>query len=154
VGLVPVNLKSGGGRAGYLSIFKGFCLVIGSLKGQHLVMEKRFTADELEAARKSDRPVNMYGTVRLNPETGLPVDGKPISPVIIFNNHRHGAPEDTYDFLPTTPGAEFKTNFEPTFEIALGDVGAFEREPVVQVLDQARDLVERTLLTFERRFFS
>jgi hypothetical protein len=62
--------------------------------------------------------------------------------------------DDSMEFLTTTPGAKFKTDFKPSFDVAFKDVGAFEGEPIVHVLHQARDLVERILLTFRRRFFA
>jgi hypothetical protein len=57
------------------------------------------------------------------------------------------------EFLTTTPFAQFEYDGEPTFQIAFSDIRGFEREPLVTVLHQMRDLVEGILLTFEKRFF-
>ena len=45
-------------------------------------------------------------------------------------------------------------NIEPAFGVTFPNIEGFEREPVVAVLHQMRQLVEGILLTFEQRFFS
>jgi hypothetical protein len=51
------------------------------------------------------------------------------------------------------PGTDFEAEVYPSFNIALGDIEGFEREPVVAVLHGMRQLVKSILLKFERGFF-
>jgi hypothetical protein len=149
VGLVPVNLRTEG-FCSYLSVWYGAALVIGSRNGQHLENTKRFTdADYIRLAVKGD-PWGMYGLCRLDPKLGVPTIPDP-GHRLRFENA--GTPEETLEFLTATPGTKFKTDFRPTFDVAFRDVVGFEREPVVHVLSNLRDLVERILLTFKKHFF-
>jgi hypothetical protein len=151
MGLVPVNLRTAG-AVSYLSVWYGQGLVIGSKGGQHLTVETRFSnADYLRLAGLG-RAWGMYGLGVLDPITGLPIVpdyGNRIS----FDNLGPGTAEETFEFLTTTPGTKFKTDFEPSFDVAFGNIGGLERKPIIHVLANLRDLVERILLTFERRFF-
>jgi hypothetical protein len=63
-------------------------------------------------------------------------------------------PYNDMEFLSTTPGAKFEIYIEPTFDIAFSEINGLEGKPVVAVLNDMRHLVERILLTFEKRFFS
>ena len=49
---------------------------------------------------------------------------------------------------------DFELEVEPSLNLALGDIEGFEREHVVAVLRRMQQLVERILLTFEKRFFA
>jgi hypothetical protein len=62
-------------------------------------------------------------------------------------------PIDKLDIFTTLPNAKVVADFHLSPNIALRDVEGLEREPVIAVLYQMRDLVERLLLSFERRFF-
>lgn len=62
-------------------------------------------------------------------------------------------PYKDMEFLTAKPGTKFEADFQPTFAIAFAKIAGFEREPVVAVLHQMRDLTERILLTFKSRFF-
>jgi len=57
------------------------------------------------------------------------------------------------EFLTTTPFAQFEYDGEPIFQISFNEVRGFEREPIVAVLHQMRDLVDGVLLAFQKRFF-
>lgn len=74
-------------------------------------------------------------------------------PIIASEDGVFGVPDEGMEFLTATPGTKFKTDFQPSFDIALHDVGPLETESVIYVASNLRDLVERILLTFEGRFF-
>lgn len=59
---------------------------------------------------------------------------------------------DNLDFLTTTPGAKFDSDFRATITLAF-DEGGISGRPVIAILQDMRALVERLLLTFEKRFF-
>ena len=63
-------------------------------------------------------------------------------------------PSNEYEFLTAVPGMQLHADVEPTFGVTFPNIEGFEREPVVAVLHQMRQLVEGILLTFEKRFFS
>jgi hypothetical protein len=151
MGLVPINLRTAG-EVSYLSIWYGQALVIGSRSGQHLVAERKITdADYIRLAARG-RAWGLYGLSILDPVTGLPIVPDR-GHRLVFNNPGPGAPAETMEFLTATPGTKFKTDFKPSFDIAFGNVGGLEREPVVYVLTQLRDVVERAMLQFRDRFF-
>jgi hypothetical protein len=151
MGLVPIQLRSAK-RVSYLVLWYGVALVMGSRKGQHLINERRLTdADYLRLA-VAMRPWGIYGTTKQDLKTGRPF-GRVLGPVITSDDAVPGATDDGMEFLTTTPGAKFETDFQPSFDIAFRDVGTSKREPIIHILTQLRDLVERILLTFERRFF-
>jgi hypothetical protein len=77
-------------------------------------------------------------------------DGKPYVPA----KDRHPYVEGETEFVICAPGTKFHTDMQPLCKITFGQIEAINAEPVVAVLQQMRDLVERILLTFERRFFS
>ncbi len=70
---------------------------------------------------------------------------------IVFND-RGPTWDDNLDFLTTTPGAKFDSDFQATMNIAFDETGV-RGQPVVAILNDMRDLVQRLLLTFEKRFF-
>jgi hypothetical protein len=152
MGLVPINLRTAG-KVSYLSVWYGQALVIGSRAGQHLVVERKITpADYVRLAVKG-RAWGLYGLSILDPVTGLPLvidEGHRIS---FENNIGTGPADETMEFLTATPGTKFKTDFEPSFDLAFRDVGDLGRKPVVNILTDLRDLVERILKTFEAHFF-
>lgn len=57
------------------------------------------------------------------------------------------------EFLTTTPFAQVNFAGEPTFQVAFRSVDGFEREPVVEVLEMMRELVENIFAKFEKKFF-
>ncbi|MER9665576.1 hypothetical protein [Mesorhizobium sp. M0203] len=120
-----------------LAVYYGVPLIVGSKRGHHLVQEK------------------LPGCLELLQQAGKPMAMFDIGPT---GHLEFGISEKTvktgYEFLTTTPGAKFKIEFHPSFEITLRQIPGFEREPVVSTLNQMRDLVERLLITFEKRFFS
>jgi hypothetical protein len=151
MGLVPVNLRTEG-RVSYLSLRYGQALVIGARGGQHLACERKITdADYVRLALK-DGSWGAYGTSLLDPVSGLPTIPFP-GAHLSFDNLGPGTAEESYEFFTATPGTKFKTDFEPSFDVAFRDVAGLERKPVAHVLTQLRDLVERILLMFENQFF-
>jgi hypothetical protein len=151
MGLVPVNLRTAG-KVSYLSLRYGQALVIGSRGGQHLTCERKISDGDYVRLGVKDRSWGAYGTSVLHPVSGLPLVPVPDAH-LSFDNLGPGTAEESYEFFTATPGTRFKTDFEPTFDVAFRDVEGFERKPIVHVLTQLRDLVERNLVTFEKRFF-
>jgi hypothetical protein len=60
---------------------------------------------------------------------------------------------DDMEIATTAPGARLDINAKPTFTISFSQVGV-DGQPITAVLHDMRDLVERLLLAFEKRFFS
>jgi hypothetical protein len=60
--------------------------------------------------------------------------------------------DEKMEFLTCTPGTHFEADFHPCLNVAFGDIKILKHEPVVAVLEQMRQLVERVLLTFDGRF--
>ena len=153
MGLVPVNLRTEG-KCSYLTLRYGQALVLGSRGGQNFICQRRITDAEYLLLALKNASWGAYGLMALDPITGLPVN--PLldqGTRIHFDNLGPGSAEESFEFFTATPGTKTKTDFEPSFDIAFRDVGGLERKPIVHVLSQLRDLVERILLTFERRFF-
>jgi hypothetical protein len=155
MGLVPINLRTEG-FVSYLSLRYGQGLVIGSRSGQHLTAPRNITDVDYIRHAVKDRVWGAYGTILVDLISGLPADvprpGERIT-WIKFENVGAGSAKGSFEFFVATPGTKIKTDFQPSFDVAFRDIGGFERKPIVHVLAQLRDLVERILLTFERRFF-
>jgi hypothetical protein len=66
---------------------------------------------------------------------------------------RHPYAEGETEFVICAPGTKFHTDMKPVCNITFGKIEGVEREPIVAVLRQMRDLVQSTLLTFGDRFF-
>jgi hypothetical protein len=81
-------------------------------------------------------------------QSGKPAPG-PVPPSLYDHTE-----EDDMEILTTPPGTKFKAELHPSFNIAFREIEGLEREPVAAVLHQMRQLVERILPTFEKRFFS
>ena len=76
-------------------------------------------------------------------------NGKPYVPAKL----RHPYAEGEVEFVTCAPGTKFHTDMKPLCKIAFGEIEAIKAEPIVAVLHQMRDLGERILRAFERRFF-
>jgi len=50
-------------------------------------------------------------------------------------------------------GADFKHDMQMTIAVAFNDIESVKGQPVLSVLQQGIDLVERVILIFENRFF-
>jgi hypothetical protein len=151
MGLIPIQGRQQK-HLSYLALWYGCALVIGSRSGQHLTNTNRFSNQDYLRLAGLGRPWGAYGTLAINIITGDPLH-LPAGPIITSDEGVFRDIEKGMEFLTATPGTKFKTDFQPTFDIALRDVGGLEAEPIVHVLSNLRDLVERILLTFERRFF-
>jgi hypothetical protein len=151
MGLVPVNLRTAG-KVSYLSLRYGQALVIGSRGGQHLTCQRTITDADYVRLAVQDRCWGAYGTSVLDPVSGVPLVSHPCAH-LSFDNLGPGTAEESYEFFTATPGTKFKTDFEPTFDVAFRDVWGLERKPIVPILAQLRDLIEHVLLTFRDRFF-
>ena len=110
-------------------------MVMGPQTGQHLRQVKPLpTPDELAKMKK---PTAIY-------------DARPGR--IIFNSP-DTLGDEGLEFLTTTPAPQFEADFQPFFSVAFSEIG-LQGKPIVTILNDMRDLVERLLLTFEKRFFS
>lgn len=69
-------------------------------------------------------------------------------------SRRPPSADDELEFLTTRPNTTFHTDMHPMMNVAFKDIQPIKGEPVAAVLHQMRDLVERILLTFEKRFFT
>ena len=63
------------------------------------------------------------------------------------------AGDNEMEFVAVTPGAKFKADIKPTFDITLAGIPALKREPIIITLHQISHLVEGIVLAFEKRFF-
>jgi hypothetical protein len=151
MGLVPIQLRSSW-KMSYLTLRYGQALVIGSRKGQHLCVENRLSNEDYGRLAVQDRAWGIYGTMKQDPRTGRPL-GPTLGPAIISDAALPKTSEESMPFLTTTPGTKFETDFQPSFDVAFREIWGLEREPIVHVFGRLRDLVERILLTFEKRFF-
>jgi hypothetical protein len=132
VGLIPVQMPAEA-SVSYLCFWVGLGLVLGNRRGQRLLMQKPYDPSMLGFTGK---PHALY-------------DARP--------GRIHFARLDRvwkadFEFMTTTPGAKFDTDFQPAMNIAFDQVGV-RGQPVVAVLNDMRDLVQRLLLAFEKRFF-
>lgn len=150
MGLIPIQGRKEM-RVSYMVLWYGLVIVMGSRSGQHLIGAKHITDADYVRMAGDGGPWGAYGTMMTDR------DGEPViplvNPIITSDMGIFGEIEKGMEFLTTTPGTKFKTDFQPSFDVALRDVGSLEGEPIVHVLAHLRDLVERILLTFERRFF-
>lgn len=166
-GLVPVNMQTVTDMTG-VGTYSGMILTIGPRTGRHFALD----ADgHFSQADHSKRPglelVGNNSRVRM----GINI-GKPPQALISRLYNQTGrklradeaafiakailppdSPQDDMEISTAIPGTQFEIEVDPSFNIALGDIEGFERQPVAVVLHQMRELVHRILLSFERRFF-
>jgi hypothetical protein len=117
----------------YLVFWEGLGYVIGSKKGQHLVLGRR---PSLRKIKRMSKPTAYY-------------DARP-------GYLQFAAPdslgEESLEFLTTTPEAKFDTDFQPALSVAFKEP-SLEGTPIIRVLNDMRSHVEGVLLTFEKHFF-
>lgn len=133
VRLTPICVSATGDLS-TLVVTRGMVLTVGPRNGTHMV--RNYLTGHLT------QPV-----AALQPQLVMTPEGP---------RGRYAAssgPYKRFEFATSTANAEFHHDFKPTFEVSLADVEGFEREPVVAVLHQMAELVERTLVTFEQAFF-
>jgi hypothetical protein len=82
-----------------------------------------------------------------------PRDGQHMTIAGYVPTRRWSGQKHDLEFLTVVPGSRFRTDFQPAFDIALKNVSGFEAEPVIAVLNQASQAVERILIDFEKAFF-
>jgi hypothetical protein len=110
--------------------------------------------------------MKFYGLAAWAPDGMSEIDA--LGPVVLIIGNRNGQhlhakgyvptprpprPSNEYEFLTAVPGTRLHASVEPSFGVTFRDIEGFERQPVVAVLHQMRQLVEGILLTFEKRFF-
>jgi hypothetical protein len=166
-GLVPVNMQTVTNMTG-VGTYRGMILTIGPRTGRHFALDAdgHFSqADHskrpgLELAGNNSRMLMGINIgklpkaliARLYNQTGRklrPDEAAFIAKAILPPN----SPQDDMEIATAIPGTQFEMEVNPSFNIALGDIESFQRQPVVAVLHQMRQLVHRILLRFERRFF-
>lgn len=150
-GLIAINAATGGMNS-YISSFDGQILTVGSRNGQHLSVSRRMSEAELAEAKGAGKAVNMYGTARLDPRTGLPTEA-PIGRAI-YANFATGDAASTFDFAVTTPGTRIVTDFQPMLNIAFLNAEGIGNAPLVAVLREIRTKVSNILNQFEGAFFT
>jgi hypothetical protein len=138
VGLMPVNLRTATSLS-TLIVFTGQVMTVGFRNGQHLVRDGR----NLSQHDPGKQPcIVRNGDI-------IMVNG---SPAMSFEPNV-AAGDDDMEILTATPGTKFYCDFQPSLNVSFRNIEGLEREPVVAVLHQMRQLVKRLLLTFEARFF-
>jgi hypothetical protein len=134
--VVPINLSTSANTVKYVIVKRGLVMVLGHRKAKHLYYGKpRPSAAEIAAMPS---PTSVYVT-----DPGFH---------IVFGTEGC-SPEESFDFLVSTPGAEFDTDMKPTIDVAFENVEGIKLDPVVAVVNQMRQLTERILLSFRGRFF-
>jgi hypothetical protein len=171
-GLIPINLQTISNMDTVGVHGAGAILTLGPRTGLHFVvdMDGNFSqADKSKAPALNEtipgKPTLVLGsnvgntfrrrTTRLYNQTGTKITDRipNLADYIAKTVLPPGSPKDDMEIATTIPGTKFEVNVEPSFNVALGDIEGFEREPVVVVLHQMRQLVRRILQTFEKRFF-
>jgi hypothetical protein len=164
-GLVPINMQTST-ALNELMVGGGQILTVGPRTGRHFALDANYNLSQADHAkqpgfREKGNPRMILGVTDARFELYVPTfynqAPKPaidLSEWIAKAKLGPDASQDDMEIVTAIPGTKFEADLEPTFNIALSKVGAFEREPVVAVLHQMRQLVERILLTFERRFFT
>lgn len=135
--LVAISVGSTAKYMGTLGVTNGSVLMIGSLRGKHMVPE---------FDPKTGTTPLYQRVAELAPVLRKPTPGKF---VLEFTG-----PHDDMIFLTTTPGASLQSDFELALNIAFSEVEGFEGEPAVSFLENARQTVSGVLSEFEKRFFS
>jgi hypothetical protein len=165
-GLVPINRQTISNMTA-IAVYRGSVLTIGPRTGRHfitdsngnLVQPDKSKCPGLVASGDNSRIIlgfdvgkpPRYLVSRLYNQIGKPQPD--IGDWIAKAKLPPGAAKDDMEIATCIPGSQFEIEIQPSFNIALGDIEGFEREPVVAVLHQMRQLVQKILLTFEGRFF-
>jgi hypothetical protein len=167
-GLIPINLQTIS-RMERLELVSGAVLTIGPRTGLHLALDANgnFSQPNLSKAPAyitiNGMRVLLFGlAVGKNEGRFIRMDGAGRDIAGKVPNRADwiaksalppGAPKDDMEIATAVPGTKFHANVQPSFNVALGDIEGFEREPVVAVLHKMRQLVEHILQRFEKRFF-
>jgi hypothetical protein len=167
-GLVPINLETLTDIKS-LIVRNGMILTLGPRTARHLVMDKDFNMSQPDVSKapivkvvgsdvrailgreRGKSPKNVI--TRFYNQTGRKHLPDEIAAWVAKTVLPADASNDDMEIATAIPGTKFETEVYPSFNIALGDIDGFEREPVVAVLHQMRQLVERILLSFDKRFF-
>ncbi len=167
-GLVPINMQTVVG-ADEIAVYKGMILTFGPRSGRHLVVDMDGNLSQPDKTKApglqivAGKPQFFFGPlIGKKPKTLIPriynQTERKIAETIpnlaeYIAKAKLSPPKDDMEIATAIPGTKFQTETRPSFNIALGDIESFEREPAIVTLDQMRQLVDRILLTFERRFF-
>lgn len=126
-----------------LIVVEGSVLSIGPRTGLHLVLDPK--THHMVQTEEARMPILM-------PVAGPPPKFEPAFRTIFQTDSIR--PEDQMEVFTATPGTQFYAEVQPSFGIAFSKAQGFEREPVIGVLNQMRDLSMGLLLALEGRFFS
>lgn len=164
-GLIPINLNTVTNFS-QLVVRSGAILSIGPRTGNHFIVDANRNFFQPDISKMPHiKLINGMSSVELGhlgkPEIGIrimynqsgttiPDAAKVLLPKLKLPP---GSSKDDMEVATSLPGTKFEAEFYPSFNIALADIEGFEREPVVAVLQQMCDLVERILLTFRSRFY-
>jgi hypothetical protein len=168
-GLVPVNLQTLTDMQ-TLIVRKGYVLTFGPRTGRHMILDTDNNMAQPDSKKAPViTPVGGKAKISFGHDVGK---FKPRDVVTIIYNQMGtkrpaeilpyldkiklppDTPKDDMEIATSVPGTKFEAEFYPSLNVALSEIEGFERQPVVAVLHQMRQLVERILLTFEKRFFS
>jgi len=169
-GLMPINLQSVTSSEA-IGVFRGMLLTFGPRTGCHLAMDMDGNWSQSNVAHipgfeivngsprflvGTDVPKTEKRMSRLYNQTGKDVAARipNLSDWIAKAKLPPDSPKDDMEIATAIPGTDFELEVEPSLNLALGDIEGFEREHVVAVLRRMQQLVERILLTFEKRFFA
>jgi hypothetical protein len=136
-GLVPINLHNAVMMT-TLVIFCGRLIRLGFPNGTQMIPDAN---NNLSAPPDRQPMIVDKGQI-------IRVNGSPAA------RFTPGPGDDDMEVLATVPGTEFYCDVQPSLDVAFRNVEGLEHEPVVAVLHQMSQLVQRILLTFERRFFA
>lgn len=132
--LLPVNLRTGANSTTYLTVWTGLALVIGSRKGQHLLVERR-SAEEISAM-------------------GSPTAVYEVGPGTQLNFGTAGCTaEESMQYLTCTPGATFSTDMRPSLDVAFVEHVGDPLEPVGAVLLRMSGTALSLVEEFDKNFF-
>jgi hypothetical protein len=166
-GLIPINMQMITNMTA-VGVYRGMVLTVGPRSGRHLALDADGHFSQSDHSKRPALEVigdysrmlmgNISGKLpkslvsRLYNQTSSklrPDQAAFISKAVLPS----GSPKDDMEIATAIPGTQFEIEVNPAFNIALGDIEGFERQPVVTVLHQMRQVVHRILLTFEKRFF-
>lgn len=142
VSLVPVNLYSSTVSGSDIKARTGDIYRVGPRLGQHMVRTiiERPDGSIVRAFVQHD-PLKRFTMRKVGDRWRME-----------FAITGDAPPEEQMDYLTCSIGAKFEEDFQPSFNIAFGNIEILKTEPVLAVLHQMRQLVEGIILAFDGRF--
>jgi hypothetical protein len=134
--LIPIKISMSTIRTEGYGVSNGLVLMVGSPRGKHLIP----VPDAMPGKWDMEQTVHEFRP--------------PLRKVGDKFYIEFTGPHDDMVFLTTTLGAQLHGKFEPTFNVAFGQVRGFEGKPAVDFLENARQTVAGVLSEFRKDFFS